>query len=107
MNMKTFSRMKLLAASLFTGAILTACVVAPPHGGIYVRTAPPAAIVEMRGVAPGPDHAWIEGHHVWRGGAYVWVPGHWDRAPHPRAVWVNGQWKHHRDGWYWDEGHWK
>ncbi|MGZ5381438.1 MAG: YXWGXW repeat-containing protein [Thermoanaerobaculia bacterium] len=107
MNQKHFSGLKLPAAALFAGAILTACVSAPPRGAVFVRTRPPAAIVEVRGVTPGPDHHWIAGHHEWRGGDYVWVLGHWDRGPHPRATWVNGQWKQHRDGWYWVDGHWK
>lgn len=107
MNRKFLPGMKLAAAALFTGSILTACVSGPPRGAVFVRTRPPAAIVEVRGVAPAPDHHWIPGYHAWSGGDYVWVPGHWDRAPHPRQVWINGQWKQHRDGWYWVEGRWK
>jgi WXXGXW repeat (2 copies) len=107
MNLKSFPGLKFAATALFAGAILTACVTAPPRGVVYVRTRPPAAIVEVRGAAPDADHVWISGYHAWRGGDYVWVPGHWDRGPRPRAVWVNGQWKHHRDGWYWVDGHWK
>ena len=107
MDLKSFPGLKLAAAALFSGSILTACVSAPPRGAVFVRTRPPAVIVEVRGVAPSSDHVWIPGYHAWRGGDYVWVPGHWDRGPHPRAVWVNGQWKHHGDGWYWVDGHWK
>ena len=107
MNLKPFPGLKLAAAALFAGSILTACVGGPPRGVVFVRTAPPAAFVEVRGVAPGPDHVWIGGYHAWRGGEYVWVLGQWDRGPRPRAVWVNGQWKHHGDGWYWVEGRWK
>ena len=107
MNPKYFPGMKLTVAAVFTGSILTACVTAPPHGTVYVRTRPPVTIVEVRGSAPGTDHVWIPGYHAWRGSEYVWVPGHWDRGPHPRATWVNGQWRQHRDGWYWVNGHWK
>ena len=107
MNRKFLPGIKLAAAALFSGSILTACVTAPPRGGVYVRTRPPAAIVEVRGTAPDADHVWIRGYHAWRGGDYVWVPGHWDRGPRPRAVWVNGRWKHHGEGWYWVDGRWK
>jgi hypothetical protein len=100
-------RMCLPAAAAFATFLLGACVVAPPRGVVYIRTPPPATLVEVRSSAPGPDHVWIAGYHAWRDGVYAWVPGHWDRAPHPRAVWVSGKWRHHRDGWYWVEGHWK
>lgn len=104
---KPSSRMCFPAAAAFAASMLAACVVAPPRGVVFVRTRPPAALVEVRGTAPGPGHVWISGYHAWQGGAYVWIPGHWDRAPHTRAVWVSGTWKHHRDGWYWVDGHWK
>jgi hypothetical protein len=101
------SRMCLAAAAAFAASLAASCVVAPPRGAVFVRIPPPAAVVEVRGSAPGPDFVWIAGYHAWRGGAYVWVPGRWDRGPHPRAVWVEGRWRHHRDGWYWVEGHWR
>ena len=107
MNSKLVPGMKLAAATLFSGAILTACVTAPPRGAVFVRVRPPAPIVEVRGNAPDVNHHWIPGYHAWHGNEYVWVPGHWDRSPRPRAAWVNGQWKRHRDGWYWVDGHWK
>ncbi len=99
--------LRLSAAALFSGAVLTGCVTGPPRGAVFVRTAPPRAIIEVRGTAPGPDLVWISGYHAWRGGDYVWVPGRWERAPRARAVWVAGQWKHRRDGWYWVDGRWK
>ena len=107
MNRRPSFRKCMLGATAFATFLLTACLVAPPRGAVFVRTRPPAAIVEVRGTTPGPGHVWIAGYHTWRGSEYVWVPGHWDRGPHPGAVWVNGQWKHHRDGWYWVDGHWK
>jgi hypothetical protein len=105
MNPKSSSGTKLALAAVFAGTILTACAASPRR--VYVRTAPPVAIVEVRGTAPGAEHVWIPGFHAWRGSDYVWVPGHWDRGPRPGAVWVNGQWRQHRDGWYWVEGRWK
>lgn len=107
MDRKHFPGMRIAAASVFGAAILSACVTSPPRGAIYVRTRPPAAIVEVRGSAPDAGHEWIPGYHAWRGNEYVWVPGHWDRRPRPHAVWVSGQWRQHGDGWYWVEGHWK
>lgn len=102
-------RAGLPAVLAVAGFSLTACVVGPPPGTVYARFAPPAARVEVdvMGVAPGPDHVWIAGHHAWEGGNYVWVPGHWARRPRAGARWVRGEWRRHRDGWYWREGRWK
>ena len=86
---------------------LTAACPPPPPGRIYVRTAPPVAVVEVEGVAPGPEFVWIRGYHRWDGRAYVWDPGRWERRPQARAVWVEGHWVKHRKGWYWEEGHWR
>ena len=107
MNPKPSFQRCIPAAAAFAAFFSTACVVAPPPGAVYVHTAPPASVVEVRSVAPGPDFVWISGYHAWRGGAYVWVPGRWDARPHPHAVWVTGTWRHHHNGWYWVEGRWK
>ena len=107
MNRELLPGLKRAAVAVFAGAILTACVTAPPRGAIYVRTRPPVAIIEVRSTAPGPDHVWIAGYHAWRGSEYAWVPGRWETRPRPRAVWVSGSWKQHRDGWYWVDGRWK
>lgn len=107
MKRKPSFRMCFPGAAAFAAALLSSCVVAPPPGAAYVHTRPPAAIVEVRGVAPGPGFVWISGYHTWRGGTYVWVPGRWEARPRPRAVWVAGKWRHHRNGWYWVEGRWK
>jgi hypothetical protein len=74
---------------------------------VYVRVAPPAAIVETRVIAPSPHHVWIAGNHRWDGAAYVWVPGRWELPPTGYRVWVEGRWAHHHDGYYWVEGHWR
>ncbi|MBV8529959.1 MAG: YXWGXW repeat-containing protein [Candidatus Eremiobacteraeota bacterium] len=50
------------------------------YGGVYVQTAPPAAIYETIPAAPGRPYS----------GA-VWHPGHWVQSP---------------NGWYWRPGHW-
>ena len=85
----------------------TACVVAPPSGAVYVRARPPAAVVEVRGVAPGPEFVWVDGYHRWDGERHVWVAGHWERRPRGNARWVPGRWRHSDRGWYWVEGHWR
>ena len=106
MSNRVFSRASLPALALLAG-LLTACVSGPRGEVVYVRSAPPARIVEVEGVAPGPNFVWIGGFHVWQGGAYVWTPGRWAERPHPNARWVAGTWKQHSRGWYWKEGHWK
>jgi hypothetical protein len=95
----------LLLATLATSTLVTGCVARA--GRLYVRVPPPPLTVEVRGVAPGPEHVWIEGYHRWDGDRYVWVPGHWDRRPRAGAAWVAGHWGHDRHGWYWVEGHWR
>ena len=75
---------------------------------VYVNVRPPAPIVEVRPVAPGPLHVWIPGYHRWDGHAHVWVTGRWDLPPAHYRTWVGGHWVHHpHNGWYWVEGHWR
>jgi len=101
-----------LGLALSGGTLLTlvmaGCAPSPPPGVVYVRTAPPAAVSEVRVVAPGPEFVWVPGYHRWDGGSYVWVGGTWQRPPHAHAAWVSGRWVEHRGhGWYWVDGHWK
>lgn len=91
--------------------IMTVVPVAPASAGtrVYVRLGPPAAVVEVRSVAPGPGYVWVPGYHRWDGAAYVWVPGAWAVPPaaHYHA-WVPGHWAHHaHHGYYWVDGHWR
>lgn len=74
---------------------------------VVVKIAPPAPIVETRGVAPGAGYIWIGGYHRWNGTAYVWVPGKWELPPRPRARWVPHHWVHRNGGWVFVEGHWR
>jgi hypothetical protein len=74
---------------------------------VVVKVAPPRAIVETRGVAPGKEYIWVAGYHRWDGRAYVWVPGRWDRPPHPHAHWVAHRWVKRHGGYVLVEGHWK
>jgi hypothetical protein len=80
---------------------------AKPHRRVYVRVGPPAAIVEVRPVAPRGNFIWVPGYHRWNSGAYVWVPGAWQRPPRARAAWIPGHWAHDRRGWFFVEGRWK
>jgi hypothetical protein len=74
---------------------------------VYVRIGPPAPIVEVRRVSPGPRYAWVRGYHRWSGRAYVWVPGRWAVPPRPRAAWVPAHWQRDRHGWFFVRGHWR
>jgi len=96
-----------LMAAVLALPLLVGCPPPPPYGAEYASFAPPAAEVEVVGVAPGPDHVWISGHHVWQGGRYVWVGGRWAARPRHGARWVPGHWRHNRRGWFWIEGRWR
>lgn len=75
---------------------------------VYLRTGPPAPIVDVRGAAPSGRHVWIPGYHRWDGKAHVWVSGRWELPPAHRKAWVAGRWdRDRRHGWYWVEGHWR
>ncbi len=66
----------------------TQVVVSAP-GELVVADAPPAPIVEVQPVCPGPDFVWIGGVWVWGpGGRWEWERGRWDRPPRPGVVWV-------------------
>ena len=59
----------------------------------YAPFAPPAARVEVRGIAPSARHFWAPGYYRYNGHEHVWVGGRWELrregfdfiAPH----WVN------------------
>lgn len=59
----------------------------------YAPFAPPAARVEVVGVAPSARHFWVPGYYRWTGREYVWVTGRWElRRPGLEYVgprWVN------------------
>jgi hypothetical protein len=105
--MKIRTPLLILGVAIAALPSIMSCVVPPPPGAVYVRVGPPAPLVEVQGVAPGPEFVWIRGYHRWEGERYVWVAGRWERRPHASAVWVHGEWRHHRNGWYWVEGHWR
>jgi hypothetical protein len=74
---------------------------------VVVRVAPPAAIVESRGVAPGPGYVWQGGYHRWDGNAYAWNAGRWAAPPRPGARWVDHRWEHRHGGYVFHEGRWR
>jgi hypothetical protein len=74
---------------------------------VVVRVAPPVAIVETRGSAPGPGYVWIGGYHRWDGAAYAWAPGRWDAPPRPGARWVAHRWVRRHGGYVFVEGRWR
>ena len=83
----------------------------PPPGQqveVIASEEPPAPIVEVEGVAPGPDFFWIGGHWHWNHG-WVWLHGRYDRHPHfhPGGGWEAGRWDHRGSNWVWREGHWR
>ncbi len=88
-------------------ALLAAPACASPRGRLYVRVGPPAPVVAVRAVAPGPRYVWVDGYHRWSGSRYDWVAGRWAMPPRPRAVWVPGRWVPSRRGYYWVDGRWR
>jgi hypothetical protein len=87
--------------------------------------APPDPIVESPGLAPSPDHHWVEGYWRWDSSHYVWEPGYWvdedDGAPYapPAApgedpgytpgdgyVFMPGYWRWSDGAYLWMAGHW-
>ena len=95
---------KTLASGILAAALGAASATGLP---VYVKIAPPAAVVETRVAAPGPGYVWVAGFHRWDGKAYAWVPGHWVVPPRPHAAWVPGHWVHSHHGYWWKDGHWR
>ena len=101
---------KILAMPALLGAMMLTygCVVYPaePVGAeVEVSDDPPAPIIEVTPVAPGPDFIWVGGEWAWHG-SWVWERGHYVRPPHAGAVWVphryavhNGKHIFVRGGW--------
>src|SRR5271157_676386 len=93
---------RLIGLAVFAGALTFSAA-----GEVFVRIAPPAAVVETRGPRPGPNHVWISGYHHWDGNAYAWTPGRWEQPPRRHARWVAHRWVHRRGGYVLVEGHWR
>jgi hypothetical protein len=102
----TFSGLKTWGLAVMVSLAVASCASAGPRR-VYVRVGPPAAVVEVRGIAPSRSHVWVPGYHRWSGDRYLWVAGGWQLPPKSRAVWVPGHWERSPRGHYWVEGHWR
>jgi hypothetical protein len=100
---------RILLASVITCLALSACVVAPTPGGLYVGPAvavePPPPQTEYYGAPPAVGYIWIGGYWNWAGGRYVWAGGHWE-APHPGYRWEPRRWVRTSGGWRMAGGRW-
>jgi hypothetical protein len=108
--MKTNGTVKALAAAaVLSTSLLTGCIVAPApgyyRGAAVVTVAPPAAPVEVIGVAPTPGYIWFPGFYGWEGGVHVWHAGYWGpgRAGY---YWAPHRWVAYGGGWRMEPGHW-
>lgn len=98
---------KILGTTLVAGFVLTAAASAEARTRVYVRIGPPAPVVEVRSVSPGPRYAWVPGYYRWDGYGYGWAAGRWVAPPRRHAVWVAPHWVHSRHGWYMAGGYWR
>jgi WXXGXW repeat (2 copies) len=99
-------------AFLFAVAALAGCAVVPAYDYAYeqpspvtVYAAPPAPLVEYRGLSPAFGYVWIDGYWNWGGVRYSWVPGRWVNPP-PGQVWVPRVWQRDGERWHSQGGHW-
>ncbi len=72
---------------------------------VYVQTAPPPVINEIRVAAPYANAVWIPGYWHWNGFSHVWVAGHYS-APRAGWRWESDRWAQGPTGWYRVAGHW-
>ncbi len=94
-------------------AALAGCAVVPAHDygyepapAVTVYAAPPAPLVEYRGLPPAYGYVWLDGYWNWGGVRYVWIPGRWVNPP-PGQVWVPRVWQRDGDRWHSYGGHWQ
>jgi WXXGXW repeat (2 copies) len=96
-----------VGALLVSAFVLVGVASADARTHVYVRIGPPAPIVEVRPVAPGPGYVWVPGTYRWDRRAYIWAPGRWVRPPRGHGVWIQPRWVHGRHGWYEVPGRWR
>ena len=100
-------------ALLFAAVALGGCAVVPaydypyePAPAVTVYSAPPAPLVEYRGLPPAFGYVWIDGYWNWGGVRYVWIPGRWVNPPQGQ-VWVPRVWQRDGERWHSLGGHWE
>jgi hypothetical protein len=104
-NSPSIARRPLLRGALGAAALLavltlaTGCVVAvrpapvaveysTAPAEVEVTDAPPPALYETVGIAPGPGFVWVGGYYHWTGYRWAWYGGHYARPPRFGAVWI-------------------
>jgi len=97
--------------SIGVASSLTACVLVPAQDYYandyeYTTTAPPAPQVEVIGVAPSPQHIWINGYWNVNRGRHEWTRGRWERPHHGYNRWNAPRWEQKNNGWRMHRGHW-
>lgn len=93
-------------ALLFSAGLAQAQAVRVVVPGVRVNVAPPPPRVEVRPMAPSPNHVWIGGHWAWRNNAHVWLPGHYMLPPGGGYHWEQARWVNEGGRWVYFEGHW-
>jgi hypothetical protein len=71
--------------------------------GIRIGPPPPARVVRVQPLSPGPEWVWVQGYWYPAGNHYRWHDGYWTRPPYPSAVWVAP----HHDGERFFNGYWE
>jgi len=81
---------------------------APDAQDVYVDQEPPAPLVEVQPVSPGPDYFWIGGYWNWDPvhRHYLWIKGRYDRAPERGASWVAPRYERDAHGIRYSPGRW-
>jgi len=91
------------AGTLSLGALLAACVAAPPPSPYPPVPPPRAEIVPSR---RRPEEVFQPGHWQWNGRDYEWIPGHLLMQPARTARFVPGHWDARGGSWVWVPAHW-
>jgi hypothetical protein len=90
----------LLVLLLLVGGL---CAFGQVSIGIVIGPPPPARVVRVVPVRPGPEFIWVEGYWYPVGHHYRWHAGYWTRPPYAGARWVGPRHDGERFfGGYWD-----
>jgi len=98
--MKIFAKVLLLTAMF---VVMVPVVNAQISVGIRIGPPPPAHVVRVLPVRPGPEFVWVEGYWYPVGHHYRWHEGYWTRPPYEGARWVAPR----HDGERFYEGYWE